>query len=104
MIHWMAATRPYTPPPRARPPRRGREPSAGREHPPPRESAGAPRLLALLLLAALPARAEELIRVVVAEALTSVKLEGERLAIRPAGGGGAGGAAGTGRWRAPPSR
>jgi stage II sporulation protein D len=40
-----------------------------------------PRLLALLLLAALPARAEELIRVVVAEALTSVKLEGEQLAI-----------------------
>jgi stage II sporulation protein D len=40
-----------------------------------------PRLLALLLLAALPARAEELIRVVVAEALSSVKLEGEQLAI-----------------------
>jgi stage II sporulation protein D len=40
------------------------------------------RLLALMLLAALPARAEELIRVVVAEGLTSVKLSGERLALR----------------------
>jgi stage II sporulation protein D len=41
-----------------------------------------PRLLALLLLAALPARAEELIRVVVAEGLASVRLQGERLTVR----------------------
>ncbi len=40
------------------------------------------RLLALLLLAALPARAEELIRVVVAEGLASVRLQGERLTLR----------------------
>ena len=40
------------------------------------------RLLALLLLASLPARAEELIRVVVAEGLTSVKLSGQRLTLR----------------------
>jgi len=40
------------------------------------------RLLALLLLAALPARAEELIRVVVAEGLALVKLQGERLELR----------------------
>ena len=42
------------------------------------------RPLALLLLAALPARAEELIRVVVAEGLTSVRLQGERLTVREA--------------------
>ncbi len=41
-----------------------------------------PRLLALLLLAALPARAEELIRVVVAEGLLAVKLQGEQLTVR----------------------
>jgi stage II sporulation protein D len=40
------------------------------------------RLLALLLLAALPARAEELIRVVVSEGLASVKLQGDRLTVR----------------------
>jgi stage II sporulation protein D len=41
-----------------------------------------PRLLALLLLATVPARAEELIRVVVAEGLASVRLQGERLTVR----------------------
>jgi stage II sporulation protein D len=41
-----------------------------------------PRLLALVLLAALPARAEELIRVVVAEGLPGLKLQGERLTVR----------------------
>ncbi len=41
-----------------------------------------PLLLTLSLLAALPARAEELIRVVVAEGLASVKLGGEQLAVR----------------------
>ena len=53
-----------------------------------------PRLLALvLLLAALPARAEELIRVVVAEGLAGLRLSGERLSLRgpaddgPEGGG-----------------
>ncbi len=39
-------------------------------------------LCALLLLAALPGRAEELIRVVVAEGLSSLKLAGEELALR----------------------
>jgi stage II sporulation protein D len=41
-----------------------------------------PILISLLLLAALPARAEELIRVVVAEGLGSLKLAGEELALR----------------------
>ena len=39
-------------------------------------------LVSLFVLAALPARAEELIRVVVAEALVSVKLTGEQLSVR----------------------
>jgi stage II sporulation protein D len=41
-----------------------------------------PRLLALLLLAAHPAGAEELIRVVVAEGLATIRLSGERLTVR----------------------
>jgi stage II sporulation protein D len=45
-----------------------------------------PLLLSALLLAALPAGAEELIRVVVAEGLAEVRLQGERLELRAAAG------------------
>jgi stage II sporulation protein D len=82
MIHWMAATRSYTPPRRSGPSRRrdGRRLDAGAgRHQNPQVP---PRLLALLLLAALPVRAEELIRVVVAEGLLGLKLQGDRLTVR----------------------